>query len=115
VKVRCSWYIGHFQISNRVDTLILNQGCSRRGASGALILSDKAGARKDRSSPRAQNDQKRTKRRGAPTESGQAPDADRFPFGSAQGRLHDNAETGKRRPEGFGMLRYRAAALQRQR
>ena len=26
LKIRCSVYIGYFEISNRVDTLILNQG-----------------------------------------------------------------------------------------
>ena len=43
LKIRCSVYIGYFELSNRVDTLILNQGCYRRGASEALILSGRAG------------------------------------------------------------------------
>src|SRR5713101_4303569 len=40
------------------------------GAIGALILSGKAGARKERSSPRTQNDHKRIKRRGAESAGG---------------------------------------------
>ncbi len=105
LKLRCSLYIGYLQIANRVETLIWIRdvpGEERAGRGFFAAL--------------------RMTRRGLNAEARMTQRDSFRPFSRpVQGKpgrnspkgLHDNAETGKRRPEGFGMLRYRVAALQK--
>ncbi len=108
LKLRCSVYIGYFEISNRVHTLILDQGCSRhRLRSLHGTLQGKQGRL---------HDQKRAKRRGAE-------DAERFLDCAAaplprlrslhgilqgkQGRLRDNARVGREKRWGLQQSDFR--------